>query len=158
RLIPVLVSCVVYSADQIAEFNAQPKVDEHMPDAPEDIRPMFYRSKGGGEGGDDDEDSDGVAEWNLRKCAAAALDNMSGVFGPEYILPALLPALEERLGSPDVWQRESAMLALGAASEGCLIGLDQHLPQLFSFLLSQLSEDQPQLRSIACWVLGRFVG
>lgn len=48
RLIPVLVSCAVYSQDQIAEFDALPKVDEHIPDAAEDIRPMFHRSKNGG--------------------------------------------------------------------------------------------------------------
>lgn len=49
RLIPVLVSCTVYSQDQIAEFESMPQVDEHIPDAPEDIRPMFHRSKSGGE-------------------------------------------------------------------------------------------------------------
>lgn len=49
RLVPVLVACTVYSQDQIAEFEALPKVDEDIPDAPEDIRPMFHRSKNGGE-------------------------------------------------------------------------------------------------------------
>ncbi|CAN0503059.1 unnamed protein product, partial [Laminaria digitata] len=49
RLIPVLVGCTVYSQDQIAEFESLPKVDEHIPDAPEDIRPMFHRAKSGGE-------------------------------------------------------------------------------------------------------------
>lgn len=49
RLIPVLVACTVYSQDQIAEFEALPKVDEDIPDAPEDIRPMFHRSKNGGD-------------------------------------------------------------------------------------------------------------
>ncbi|CAM9475745.1 unnamed protein product, partial [Sphacelaria rigidula] len=106
---------------------------------------------------DDDGDADGVADWNLRKCAAAALDNLSGTFGPDHVLPALLPALEERLGSPDVWQRESAMLALGAASEGCIEGLGPHLPALFTFLNQQQAADTPQLRSISCWVMGRFM-
>lgn len=45
---------------------------------------------------DDDDGSDvnGVAEWNLRKCSAAALDNLSMTFGAAHVLPALLPALE----------------------------------------------------------------
>lgn len=43
---------------------------------------------------DDGSDADGVAEWNLRKCAAAALDNLSMTFGHDRVLPALLPALE----------------------------------------------------------------
>lgn len=49
------------------------------------------------------------------------------------------------------------MLALGAASEGCLDGLGPHLPALFNFLVQQQAADTPQLRSIACWVLGRFM-
>eukprot|EP00903_Cladosiphon_okamuranus_P010633 g10055.t1 len=164
RLIPVLVACTVYSEDQIAEFESLPAVDEHIPDAPEDIRPMFHRAKSGGGGGggvvdedDDGSDADGVAEWNLRKCAAAALDNLSMTFGHDRVLPALLPALEKRLASTDVWQRESAMLSLGAASEGCLEGLGPHLPALFGFLIQQQRAETPQLRSIACWVLGRFM-
>lgn len=56
-----------------------------------------------------------------------------------------------------MWQRESAMLALGAASEGCLEGLGPHLPALFTFLIQQQKAETPQLRSIACWVLGRFM-
>ncbi|CAN0454751.1 unnamed protein product, partial [Ectocarpus sp. 12 AP-2014] len=64
---------------------------------------------------------------------------------------------QERLASADVWQRESAMLSLGAASEGCLEGLGPHLPALFSFLIQQQKAETPQLRSIACWVLGRFM-
>lgn len=60
------------------------------------------KTKGGGGGGggglddqeDDGSDADGVAEWNLRKCAAAALDNLSMTFGHDGVLPALLPALE----------------------------------------------------------------
>lgn len=59
----------------------------------------FLHIQGGGGGGLDDEeddgsDADGVAEWNLRKCAAAALDNLSMTFGHDRVLPALLPALE----------------------------------------------------------------
>lgn len=49
RLVPVLVACTVYSVDQVAEFESLPAVDEHIPDAPEDIRPMFHRAKNGGE-------------------------------------------------------------------------------------------------------------
>ena len=48
----MLVGCTVYSQDQIAEFESLPKVDEHIPDAPEDIRPMFHRAKSGGESND----------------------------------------------------------------------------------------------------------
>lgn len=66
------------------------------------LKTCFEKGGGGGGGLDDDDedddgsDADGVAEWNLRKCAAAALDNLSTSFGPDRLLPALLPALEVR--------------------------------------------------------------
>lgn len=49
------------------------------------------------------------------------------------------------------------MLSLGAACEGCLEGLGPHLPALFGFLIQQQKAETPQLRGIACWVLGRFM-
>lgn len=60
------------------------------------VPPSFFVVDGAGGGDDDDDggDSDGVSDWNLRKCAAAGLDNLSGTFGPDLVLPALLPALE----------------------------------------------------------------
>lgn len=85
-----------------------------MPDRPEDIKPRFHRSKAQGlkdqgdhvshphlpqtEDDDDlDEDDDETnAEWNLRKCAAASLDVLSGVFGDSFLVN-LLPILKETL-------------------------------------------------------------
>jgi transportin-1 len=56
-------------------------------------------------------------EWNLRKCAAAALDVLAVRFGPE-LLVVLLGPLKEKLWSDDWLQRESGILALGAMAEG----------------------------------------
>jgi transportin-1 len=73
---------------------------------------------------DDDDwyegDEEGVAEWNIRKCSAAALDVMAVSFG-NVMLEVLLPHLKERLFSPDWQVRESGILALGAIAEGELV-------------------------------------
>ena len=52
---------------------------------------------GGGDMGDEsDDDDDPMSDWNIRKCSAAALDQLSNVFRDE-ILPFVLPKLEEIL-------------------------------------------------------------
>ncbi len=69
-----------------------------------------------------DEDDDDFAEemsteWNLRKCAAAALDVLAVRFGVD-LLNVLLEPLKTKLWSEDWLQRESGILALGAMAEG----------------------------------------
>lgn len=56
-------------------------------------------------------------EWNLRKCAAAALDVLAVRFSGD-LLNVLLGPLKEKLWSQDWLQRESGILALGAMAEG----------------------------------------
>lgn len=104
---------------------------------------------------DDDDDDDGVGEWNLRKCSAAALDVMAVQFDQE-LLEILLPLLKERLFSDDWLQRESGILALGAIAEGCIGGIQPHLPTLVPFLNNTLKDPKPLVRSIACWTLSRY--
>lgn len=105
---------------------------------------------------DDDEfDDDEAASWNLRKCCAAALDVLAVHFGDE-ILPTLLPLLKDRLFSEDWLQREAGILALGAIAEGCLQGVEPHLPTLVPMLVTMLQDTQPLVRSITCWTLGRY--
>ena len=64
-----------------------------------------------------DGDEEGAAEWNIRKCSAAALDVMAVSFG-SVMLEVLLPHLKERMFSSDWQVRESGVLALGAIAEG----------------------------------------
>jgi transportin-1 len=67
---------------------------------------------------DDDEFADEMStEWNLRKCAAAALDVLAVRFGAD-LLNQLLEPLKTKLWSEDWLQRESGVLALGAMAEG----------------------------------------
>lgn len=66
---------------------------------------------------DDDFAEEMSTEWNLRKCAAAALDVLAVRFGPD-LLNVLLEPLKVKLWDQDWMQRESAILALGAVAEG----------------------------------------
>lgn len=104
---------------------------------------------------------------DIVRSSVDAIHSSVSLCGPPSPTPLLLlllpppllltPQFQKRLASTDVWQRESAMLSLGAVSEGCLEGLGPHLPALFGFLVQQQAAEMPQLRSISCWVLGRFM-
>ncbi|TDL23096.1 ARM repeat-containing protein [Rickenella mellea] len=103
----------------------------------------------------DDFDDDMSTEWNLRKCAAAALDVLAVRFGAE-LLNVLLAPLKDKLWSPDWLQRESGILALGAMAEGCIDAIEPHLPTLIPYLINMLNDPKPLVRSITCWTLGRY--
>ena len=80
---------------------------------------------------------------------------MSNVFGDE-LLGMILPIVEQRFRESDWRLRESAILAVGAVSEGCDAGLTPFLPQLIEFLVPSLEDPRPMLRATACWTLSRF--
>lgn len=81
---------------------------------------------------EDDEDfaEEMSTEWNLRKCAAAALDVLAVRFGAD-LLNVLLEPLRLKLWSEDWLQRESGILALGAMAEGAL-SLNNRVPRGYS--------------------------
>lgn len=95
--------------------------------------------------------------WNLRKCSAAALD-MLATFFRDSIFSIALPYLKENLCHDDWPHREAAVLAIGALAEGCLDSMAPNLPELIPFLLSLLNDDEPSVRIITCWALGRYSG
>lgn len=103
----------------------------------------------------DDDNDEYVSNWTLRKCSAAALDLLANVFHSE-ILQYLLPSTKEYLLSSDWRYRESAILVLGAISEGCMNAMVPYLPELCTFFIKALSDQKPLIRSIACWTLSRY--
>ena len=104
---------------------------------------------------DDDYGEDPEDQWNLRKCAAAALDSFAARYhGP--VFEVTLPYLKDNLNHQDWPNREAAVLALGAISAGCMDVVQPHLPDLTRFLLSLLNDSQPLVRQITCWALGRY--
>ncbi|KAF9047558.1 ARM repeat-containing protein [Panaeolus papilionaceus] len=104
---------------------------------------------------DDDFADEMTTEWNLRKCAAAALDVLAVRFSGD-LLRVLLGPLKDKLWSADWLQRESGILALGAMAEGCIEAIEPHLPTLIPYLINTLSDPKPLVRSITCWTLGRY--
>lgn len=139
RLVPVLVKGMKYSELDIILLKGDTEEDEMVPDREEDIRPRFHKSKthhshvgmnkhidenGSYEDKDDDSDDGGdddssLCDWNLRKCSAAALDMLAGVFKDD-LLPVLVPILKETLFHSEWEIKESGILALGAIAEGSL--------------------------------------
>lgn len=174
QIIPLLFDRMVYSEEEIADFEAEEQSqNENVPDRPEDIKPVFHHKTSGtnhrheeAEGGDDDDDDedddfdedddDSLLQWNLRRCAAASLDNLANGYGND-ILPTLLPMLQDRLSRQEPWPLvESGILALGAIADGCYTGITPHLPQLFPFLMQKMDDSTPLIRSITCWTLSRY--
>ncbi|TMS32640.1 hypothetical protein L596_000457 [Steinernema carpocapsae] len=169
-LVPILVKCMRYSPHDIVLLKGD-EDDFMVPDKDQDIKPRFHRAKThvqkhnmdgensipSGEDDDDgdDDDEDSMTEWNLRKCSAASLDVMSGIFGDEFLV-TLLPILREILFH-ERWEiKESGILALGAVAEGCMNGITPHLPELIPYLINSLQDPKGLVRSITCWTLSRY--
>ncbi|ORZ18863.1 armadillo-type protein [Absidia repens] len=102
-----------------------------------------------------DDDDDIYNEWTLRKCSATALDIICTYYG-ETVIVLLMPLLKIELESDDWIHRECGILTLGAVAEGGMQSIAHHLPQLIPFLLTQLNDTKPLVRSITCWTLGRY--
>ncbi|KAI3642052.1 hypothetical protein MP228_011607 [Amoeboaphelidium protococcarum] len=179
-LLPQLLKGMVYSEDDLAILD-QDEDDQNVPDRAEDIKPRHHKAKTHAvENGqkqqqqqqqdaeegeldqddeeEDEEDDDEVyAEWNLRKCSAATLDAIASSFG-DSILSLVLPILNQMMNSPEWTQREAGILALGAIADGCMSGIQPHLPQLLPFLLQNMNDPKPLVKSITCWTLSRYTG
>ena len=183
KIVPVLLECMVYDEESIMLLEGDNE-DAEAPDRPEDIAPAFSKRKSGifsngqsakdskpnipansidleeGEieetdpewGGDQTEES-----WTLRKCSAATLDVLASNFH-ETIFAIALPYLKDNLQHQDWPNREAAVLAIGAVAEGCLDSMAPNLPDLIPYLLSLLNDNEPAVRVITCWALGRYSG
>lgn len=182
KLVPVLVKGMVYNEMNRQILDEE----SNLPDKDSDIKPFFaahkmrdfhnpnatptlladqvsdnYMLANTAEEDDDDDDDfeaefDGHSDWNLRKCAASSLDIFSNIFGND-LLATLLPEIQVRLQPSRPWyERECAILALGAVAEGCRTGMYKHLPQLIPYLIGILNDPKPLVRSITCWSLSRY--
>lgn len=105
----------------------------------------------------DSDDGDPEDQWNLRKCSAAALDVFATNFHDvvfNYIQPYLMTNLRH-----EEWPyREAAVLTLGAVAEGCLEAITPHLTEIIPYLIFLLEDEEPLVRQITCWTLGRYAG
>mmetsp|Transcript_18691 Transcript_18691/g.56506 ORF Transcript_18691/g.56506 Transcript_18691/m.56506 type:complete len:924 (-) Transcript_18691:2081-4852(-) len=151
RVVPMLLKNMIYDEfdDEVVDTEAAEAGLPSAADHDADVRPFHHRASDAEGGGKDG------ALWNLRKCSAAALDVLSTVFAEE-LLPFVTPTVRERLSDKDWRSRESAILALGAISEGCHRGLIPYIGELVSLLIPCLTDARPLVRSITCWTLSRY--
>ena len=171
QLIPVLLNNMMYSEEQRIDLVAKNEMDMEEQQPHEAMKPVFHRSKrkhdgpSGDEDGDMDDDDDEFDEddneWTLRKYAGASLDSLANLYGGQSILPSLLPALQQGLSNPDPWIQEASILALGAIAEGCREEMNEHLGELFPYLMNLLATPEspqhlPQVKSICAWTVGRY--
>ncbi|KAK1656516.1 armadillo-type protein [Colletotrichum godetiae] len=145
KIIPVLLECMVYSGEDIALLGGASD-DEEEEDREEDIKPQFAKKSAARE---PDE------RWTIRKCSAAALDVFARDFS-DPVFTAILPYLTSNLKHEEWQYREAAVLALGAVAEGTINAVTPHLPELVPYLLSLLGDNEPIVRQITCWTLGRY--
>mmetsp|Transcript_21721 Transcript_21721/g.47478 ORF Transcript_21721/g.47478 Transcript_21721/m.47478 type:complete len:916 (+) Transcript_21721:105-2852(+) len=159
RLIPMLMKNMVYDEydEEVHDAEAAESPASRREEKDSEIKPFLHKQRDHNAQVDEaeDEEEESLARWNLRKCSAAGLDRLSIVYGDE-LLPVLLPIVEQRLQDPDWRARESAILALGAVSEGCHTGLLPYLAGMISMLLPKLSDPRPMVRIISCWALSRY--
>ena len=143
RLLPTILDGMRFADDDEMLENFE-DTDEKI-DRPEDIEPHLFGKQGKG-GLHDDDDDDGNStwtddqvegKWTVRKASGLALDNIASVYGNQ-LLGLVLPELEKRLNHSDWRTRESAILAIGAVSEG---GMNQFVriivrENMFEFVIS----------------------
>lgn len=155
RLIPVLMKNMMFDEldDEVLEVEAADDA-VNKEDADSTIKPFVHHSHAHREEEAEEDDAE-VNLWNLRKCSASGLDVLSTVFN-DTLLPVLMPIIQQRLQDADWRARESAVLALGAISEGCSMGLRPHLDEIVTTIMPLLEDPKPLVRVISCWGLSRY--
>ena len=172
-IIPVLLESMVYDEESVIRLAGSAE-DAAIEDRSEDIKPRFataktHRSVPNGhatatdapeegeveEDDDDDEDGDVEEQWNLRKCSAAALDVLASRF-QKLVFDIAFSYLNRNLTNEEWPYRESAVLAMGAIAEGCMDAVAPDLPNIVPYFTSLLIDQEPSVRLITCWALGRY--
>lgn len=139
------------------------------------LQPIHHRSSSASSSDNDNDyndQDDASQKWTLRKQAALLLDNLAQAYDRQLVLSIALPIIQDYFSAAEGYQhpvaamyngpyrdiliKESGMLALGALCNGCLDHMLVYIPQLFPFLLQNLLDPLPEMRSITCWVLSKF--
>lgn len=166
KLCPILLKNMKYSTFELIALKDTLRVDEQGDDNSKEAFPFHmhdsrrisqdYCEEDGDYLGNCEDVDDFYVGWTLRKCSAASLDAIAVKFGDD-ILPLLVPLLNENFHSLDYLVKESAILALGAISEGCGEGLKPHMPYLIEYLLRSMNDERSMIRVITCWTISRYV-
>ncbi|XXH00457.1 hypothetical protein Hte_006802 [Hypoxylon texense] len=186
KIIPVLLGCMVYSAEDIALLGGASD-DEDEDDLEKDIKPQFAK-KSSARQAKGDASADPAQNGNAYEKLASMDDDLEegeiddfedgddanpderwtlrkcsaaalDVFARDFrgpVFESILPYLTKNLKHDDWPYREAAVLALGAVAEGCMDIVTPHLTELVPYLISLLNDPEPVVRQITCWTLGRY--
>lgn len=164
RLIPLLISRMKLDDERVKQ-DRENEAAEAAGEKDIDMKPMHYRQKGN-QDDDEEEEEEDTSKYTIRKRTAAVLDRISECYDSKFILPVALPIIQELLSSTtSCWDRESGLMALGAIASGCMEAIRGSIDSVFPYLLanvttntdpSTINETPPEIRSISCWVLGRY--
>jgi transportin-1 len=155
-VVPVLLRATVYNDTDLVMMAGEFSDDADVDDRDQDICPRNYSAhRKGDEEEDDDDDDDEVVEWTTRKAAATALDHLARALPSEVLSVAQQP-LQAMLTSEHWPDREAGVLVIGAMSFGCLEQMTPLLPALVAPLTALLQDQNPLLRSTACWTLSCY--
>jgi transportin-1 len=172
RVIPILINGMMYSKSEIQNLSLEMNIELKDEDiAPQNffIKPKVKNETNNNEknendilNDEDDEDDDydddedlSQNEFNLRRCSASCLDNMSHIY-QSYILEILLPIVKDNLNEKDWIKRECVILALGAVSDGLGEYMYEYLDGLVPILCKNLDDEQPLIAVISCWTVSKF--
>ncbi|CUG88076.1 protein tyrosine kinase, putative [Bodo saltans] len=158
QIVPLLVDGMVYSRMELGMLQANAE-DASVPDRLEDLKPRHYeaRTQETAEDDENDDDSDEVEDFNLRRVSAGTLDDIAEYFG-DRVLDSVLSVIDQRMQPSQDWRSlEAAVLALGAIGEGCYEGLKPYLEQITNRLLDLLENPSTHFLvvTIATWALRR---
>ncbi len=144
-LVPSLFVCCRYTHDILDELRRENDNDDST-------LTSVKRGK------DEDDEEENSTQWNQRRAAASALDQLSRAFrGPLFL--SLGPLLSSALSDSDWINREAAVLVLGAISFGCIQTKEMSaaFPELIPYLIQSLNERHDEfLRASAFWTMGCF--
>jgi len=173
QLASALLKAIVYPSEDHAEVKDFLLSDlVSIPDPPADVAPHFFGSSKDEENTEEDEcDEDGLvltaqypdhtsrSTWNLRQCAASALEELSS--GPltnqaqQSLVYLVLSALEN---TESEWQREATLITLGTIAAAIPAGTETLRVQahgIITVLTARLCDPEPQVREAAAWAAAR---
>jgi len=97
---------------------------------------------------------------NVRNFAASAVEQIASIFPDEGLCKAFLPLLEKRIESETWSDKEAAILALAAFTEGT--GIPDPMRDAYARIVPRVidcyADARPLLRSIACFTMPKLVG
>jgi len=97
---------------------------------------------------------------NLRNLAAIAFEHVANVYPAELVCATFRPLLEQRIESESWSEKEGAIMALAAFTEGT--GTPDAMRDCYALVVPRVidcySDPRPLLRSIACFTMPKLVG